>query len=128
MCPLRVRFEVLVQIPDGLNEIHLGLTDDAFLVHAGSVLWDCLSFIDDDTVAAVEALGGVSAIAISHPHFYATCVEWSRAFGGVPVFLHADDRDPQRRAISPDGRNLVYCRSNGGASLWILTVGANESQ
>jgi eukaryotic-like serine/threonine-protein kinase len=25
--------------------------------------------------------------------------------------------------ISPDGRYLVYCRSNGGSSLWLLTVG-----
>ena len=87
-----------------LNEVEPGLTmigtrpgfgigQHAFLVHTGNVLWDCCSCIDDATVAAVEALGGVSAIAISHPHFYATCVEWSRALGDVPVFLHADDRD-----------------------------------
>jgi len=25
--------------------------------------------------------------------------------------------------VSPDGRSLAYCRSNGGASLWMLTVG-----
>jgi len=31
-------------------------------------------------------------IAISHPHYYATMVEWSRAFGGVPIHLHAADR------------------------------------
>ena len=24
--------------------------------------------------------------------------------------------------MSPDGRWLAYCRSNGGASLWMLTV------
>src|ERR1700733_5890517 len=28
---------------------------------------------------------------ISHPHFYTTLVDWSRAFGNVPVHLHADD-------------------------------------
>ena len=33
------------------------------------------------------------AIAISHPHFYATMVDWSRALGGVPIFLHEDNRD-----------------------------------
>ena len=33
----------------------------------------------------------MSAIAISHPHFYTTLVEWSRAFGDVPVHVHADD-------------------------------------
>ena len=58
----------------------------------GNVLWDCISFIDDATVEIVRALGGISAIAISHPHFYASMVEWSHAFGGVPIHLHADDR------------------------------------
>src|SRR5262249_59033085 len=43
--------------------------------------------------------GGLQAIAISHPHFYTTMVEWSRAFGGVPIHLHADD---QRWIMRPD--------------------------
>jgi Tol biopolymer transport system component len=25
--------------------------------------------------------------------------------------------------MSPDGRWLAYCRSNGGSSLWVLTLG-----
>jgi hypothetical protein len=57
----------------------------------GNVLWDSISLIDDATVTLVKALGGLKAIAISHPHFYTTLVEWSRAFGNVPVHLHADD-------------------------------------
>ncbi len=57
----------------------------------GNVLWDCISFIDEATVTLIKGLGGLSAIAISHPHFYTTLVEWSRAFGDVPVHLHADD-------------------------------------
>jgi glyoxylase-like metal-dependent hydrolase (beta-lactamase superfamily II) len=44
-------------------------------------------------VAAIQALGGVSAIAVSHPHYYASVVEWSRALGDVPVYLHAADGD-----------------------------------
>jgi glyoxylase-like metal-dependent hydrolase (beta-lactamase superfamily II) len=56
------------------------------------VLWDCISLVDDATVKAVRALGGIRAIAISHPHFYSSMIEWSRAFGGVPVYLHAADR------------------------------------
>ena len=58
----------------------------------GNVLWDCITLADDRSVAAVQALGGVSAIAISHPHYYSSLVEWSRALGSVPVYLHADDR------------------------------------
>jgi glyoxylase-like metal-dependent hydrolase (beta-lactamase superfamily II) len=60
---------------------------------AGNLLWDCISFIDEETVAAIEAKGGVAAIAICHPHFYTGMVEWSRAFGGVPIWLHAADRE-----------------------------------
>ena len=58
----------------------------------GNVLWDCIAFIDAATIEIVKALGGLAAIAISHPHYYTTMVEWSRAFGGVPVHLHAADR------------------------------------
>jgi glyoxylase-like metal-dependent hydrolase (beta-lactamase superfamily II) len=57
-----------------------------------NVLWDCISLIDEAAVRVVEALGGLGAIAISHPHYYACMVEWSRAFGGAPIYLHADDR------------------------------------
>ena len=41
---------------------------------------------------ALRKRGGVRAIAISHPHFYTTMVEWSRALGRVPVYLNALDR------------------------------------
>jgi glyoxylase-like metal-dependent hydrolase (beta-lactamase superfamily II) len=57
-----------------------------------NVLWDCLSLLDEAVVEALKALGGISAIAISHPHYYSSMVEWSRAFGGVPIYLHAADR------------------------------------
>lgn len=59
----------------------------------GDVLWDCVALLDDATVEIVRALGGLRAIAVSHPHYYTTVVEWSRAFGGIPVYLHADDRE-----------------------------------
>jgi len=59
---------------------------------AGNILWDCISLVDDAAVKEVEALGGISAIAISHPHFYSSMVEWSKAFH-APVYLHADDRE-----------------------------------
>jgi len=48
---------------------------------AGNVLWDCLALIDDATVDLLKGLGGLMAIAISHPHYYTTMVEWSRALG-----------------------------------------------
>jgi len=95
----------------------------ALLVRAasGNVLWDCVSLMDAATRDVMEALGGVSAIAISHPHYYSGMVEWSRALGHVPVYLHEDDRewvmypDPAIRLWSgetcglADGITLVRC-------------------
>ena len=40
----------------------------------------------------VRALGGLKAIAVSHPHYYGAVADWSDAFGGVPIYLHGDDR------------------------------------
>ena len=40
----------------------------------------------------VNSLGGLKAIAISHPHYYTTMTEWSAAFGAIPVYLHAADK------------------------------------
>ena len=59
---------------------------------SGNILWDCIALIDDATIELLEGLGGVQAIAISHPHYYTTMVEWSRALGGVPIHLHEADR------------------------------------
>ena len=72
-----------------------GIGQRALLVRTphGNILWDCIAMLDAATVTLIEGLGGLAAIGISHPHFYTTMVEWSRAFGGVPIHLHAADRD-----------------------------------
>jgi hypothetical protein len=94
----------------------------ALLIRApgGNVLWDCISLIDEATVAAVRALGGLAAIAISHPHYYSSMVEWARAFA-APIYLHAADRqwvmrpdpaiifwDGETRTLH-DGITLIRC-------------------
>jgi hypothetical protein len=58
---------------------------------SGNVLWDTITYLDDDLVRQVNELGGISAIAISHPHFYGTMIEWAREFG-APVYIHEADR------------------------------------
>jgi hypothetical protein len=65
----------------------------AFLLRtpAGNVLWDCIALLDAATEALIHNLGGLSAIAISHPHYYTTMQDWAAAFG-APVHLHAADR------------------------------------
>ncbi|HZP77460.1 MAG TPA: MBL fold metallo-hydrolase [Pseudolabrys sp.] len=57
----------------------------------GNILWDCIALIDDATVSAIRALGGLKAIAISHPHFYTSMNEWAQAFD-APIYLHAADQ------------------------------------
>ncbi|MBI6630807.1 MBL fold metallo-hydrolase [Pontibaca salina] len=85
-----------------------GIGQRAFLLRtpAGNVLWDCLALLDDATREIVAALGGLKAIAISHPHYYTTLQDWAAAFD-APVLLHADDREwvmrPDRRIVFWEG-------------------------
>ena len=58
----------------------------------GNLLWDCVSLVDDETAAEINARGGIRAIAISHPHFYSAMVEWAERFD-AQIFLHAADRE-----------------------------------
>lgn len=57
----------------------------------GNILWDCIANLDPATRALIDALGGIGAIAISHPHYYTTMQEWAAAFN-APIYLHASDR------------------------------------
>lgn len=74
-----------------MTEPKVGIGQGAHLIQTkhGNVLWDCISYLDDETIEAVTSLGGISAIAISHPHFFSSMGAWSRAFD-APVLLHAD--------------------------------------
>jgi hypothetical protein len=58
----------------------------------GNLLWDCITLLDDDTAAAIEHRGGLRAIAISHPHYYSTMVDWAHRFD-CPVLVHEADRE-----------------------------------
>ncbi|MDQ1421218.1 MAG: hypothetical protein QOJ52_3180 [Acidimicrobiaceae bacterium] len=71
----------------------LAIGQRALLVRtqSGNVLWDCISLLDEATVAAVRQLGGIAAICASHPHFYGAMIDWAEAFD-APVFVPAVDR------------------------------------
>jgi hypothetical protein len=58
----------------------------------GNVLWDCTSLLDADTRTEVARLGGIATICMSHPHFYAACVEWADAFD-ARILIPTADRD-----------------------------------
>jgi glyoxylase-like metal-dependent hydrolase (beta-lactamase superfamily II) len=86
-----------------------------------NLLWDCITLLDGATIAKIRSMGGLAALALSHPHYYSTIVEWSHAFGGIPVYIHATDQtwvtrpDPVIRfwegdtyALA-DGLTLIRC-------------------
>ena len=106
-----------------VTEPKFAIGQQALLVqsHDGNVLWDCLSLINEATMREVQARGGLAAVAVSHPHFYDSMVEWSNGFGGVPIYLHEADRewvmrpDPSVRfwagdtEVIHDGLTLIRC-------------------
>ena len=59
----------------------------------GNILYDCVSYLDDETVQAVKALGGIQGICFSHPHFYDSMVTWSRAFDDAPIYIPEADKE-----------------------------------
>ncbi len=76
-------------------EPSVGIGQRALLVQttSGNLLWDTNGYLDDDLVATIHKLGGVAAVAASHPHMFGVQVEWSHRFGGVPVYVQAADRE-----------------------------------
>lgn len=121
--------KVIIKDEDGVLSIgiepHFAIGQRALLAETadGNVLWDCVSLVNDETVTALKAKGALKAIGISHPHYYSVIVEWSRAFGGIPIYIHADDRewvtrpDPaivfwegETKSILPD---LTFIRCGG---------------
>jgi hypothetical protein len=66
----------------------------ALLVPFGdsNLLWDCISLVDEATADEVERRGGLAGIAISHPHYYSSMVEWAHRFD-CPIHLHAADAE-----------------------------------
>jgi hypothetical protein len=59
---------------------------------AGNLLWDCITLLDNRTIAEINARGGIRAIAISHPHYYTTMIEWAERFD-AQIFLHTGDHE-----------------------------------
>ncbi|MDU7840176.1 MAG: MBL fold metallo-hydrolase [Pantoea sp.] len=74
----------------------------AFLITtpAGNILWDCIALLDDSTREIIHSLGGLKAIAISHPHYYTTMQDWAKEFD-CPVYLHESDKE---WIVRPDGK------------------------
>ena len=78
-------------------------------------------FADDETIAQVNARGGIRAIAISHPHFYSSMIEWAEFFD-AQIFLHSADREWVMR---PEERD---CAFNSGKDQPVTLGWANTNQ
>lgn len=74
-------------------EPSVGIGQQSILVRtsAGNLLWDPTGYVDDELAAAVALLGGVAAIACSHPHMFGVQLEWSRRFADAPVYVNSAD-------------------------------------
>ena len=57
----------------------------------GNFLWDSISYLDNETVQQINDLGGLHGLSTSHPHFYGAMIEWSHAFGSIPVYVPKAD-------------------------------------
>ena len=87
------------EIRDDNGVLGIGLSPEfaigqrALLVESagGNILWDCTPLLDEMR-AFVESRGELRAIAISHPHFYSTMVEWAHVFE-CPIFIHEAERE-----------------------------------
>jgi hypothetical protein len=71
-----------------------GIGQRALLVRTaqGNVLWDCISLLDDAARDRIAGLGGIDAIAMSHPHFYGAHVEFADAFDARILIPRADEQ------------------------------------
>jgi hypothetical protein len=62
----------------------------------GNVLWDCVPLLDDAAEERIHGLGGIAAIAVSHPHFYGSVVDIADAFDARILLPRADRAWVQR--------------------------------
>ena len=57
----------------------------------------------------INAMGGLAAIVISHPHYYTTHLEWAEAFD-CPVYLSWEDKDWLNRLETQEGKARKFIK------------------
>ena len=92
-------FEVEPELWGLRAEPQVGIGQQTMVVRTpeGTLLFDCVGYIDDEAVDRVRELGPTLAVAASHPHMYGVQTEWARALGDVPVLIAERDREWVRR-------------------------------
>jgi hypothetical protein len=76
------------------TEPKFGIGQTSYIVEQNGfrLLWDCIAYLDRNTINQISAKGGIDAIALSHPHYYTTQVEWAETFN-CPIYIHEDDKE-----------------------------------
>lgn len=72
----------------------------------GNVLWDLITYLDDETVDFIKGKGGLKAIVISHPHYYTTHLDWAEAFN-CPVYVAVEDQEWVSQKDAKNRRKLI---------------------
>ena len=77
----------------------------------GNLLWDPPGYLDKVSLKAVADAGGLRAVTASHPHFYGSMADWSRAFDADVLVPEADlawlTRPPERPPVTWSGSLAV---------------------
>lgn len=108
----------------------LGIGQRAILVRTphGTILWDCVTLLDDETIAEIRKLGGLAGIVISHPHYYSTHVEWAAEFK-CPVYLAADDREwiarPSGHCVFLDSTETMIKVNGNETGIRVIKLGGH---
>lgn len=88
----------------------LGIGERAILLITphGTIMWDLITYLDDATIARLNAppFNGLKAIVISHPHYYTTHLDWAEAFG-CPVYISEEDEGWTSREDVHGRRSLI---------------------
>ncbi len=93
---------VITEVEPGLwglrAEPAVGIGQQMMLIRTpeGTLLFDCVGYVDDAAVEFVRGLGPTLAVAASHPHMYGVQTEWAKSLG-APVILSDRDREWVRR-------------------------------
>jgi len=92
----------------------------------GGVMWDGIPLVTQDAVDRMRAAGGLRAIAVSHPHFFSTIVEWSEALDNAPIYLH-DDLKPYVQRPSANIRFWAGDTFDLGQGVTLIRCGGHFS-
>jgi hypothetical protein len=101
-----------------------GIGQRAFLIKdpavEGLVMWDCVAYLDDATLAKIDELShgkGIRHLVISHCHYYSTSTIWTATFPQMEIWLQRKDffdwyqrEDIVDAARSQDSNHTVVTR------------------